>query len=251
MGGSRDHTSCYPCNRQVVSHSGSYAESDATSTVESPRVRSDPRDDPTAIVVDEGAPPMFISRGCISAPHKNIRNRQNRRDDGSTTIESDSGSIASRTNELPEEKKGEQSSNANSSSIGSICSGNCRSDPTRRRRRGLLRRQRESASIHYRRRRIGAVVAITAAVAGLLGQADAQYRTGTALYEENMDIAEAELTASLKGGEYVEDVFYPDRKVRTSPTASTKTHIGRTAREVYCCAVVPPVFTPTCVPYVR
>lgn len=77
----------------------------------------------------------------------------------------------------------------------------------------MLRRQRESAVIPCCRRRIGAVVAIVATVAGLFGSADAQYKTGTALYEDNMDIAEAALTASLKGGDYVEDVFYPDRQV--------------------------------------
>lgn len=58
---------------------------------------------------------------------------------------------------------------------------------------------------------IGAIV-----VARLFGKADAQYKTGTALYEDHLDIAEAELTASLKGGEYVEDVFYPERQVRNT-----------------------------------
>ena len=51
-------------------------------------------------------------------------------------------------------------------------------------------------------------MAIVATVAGLFGKAEAQYKTGTALYEDHMDIAEAELTATLKGGDYVEAVSY-------------------------------------------
>ena len=255
MGGRRDHTCCCPCNRPVVSHSRSHAASDATATVESRRGRSDPGDDPTAVVVDDGAPPMF-SRGCISAPHENIRNRRDFRDDGRTTIGSDSSSIAGQRNELPNRKGGELLHNANSNGMGSICCGNCRTDPTRRRRRGLLRPQRESPSIPSIRRPIGAVVAITAVVAGLLGKADGQYRTGTALYEENMDIAEAELTASLKGGDYVEDVFYPDRQVRTiSSTASIQTSAARTVRGgvLLCCclAVITPAVSSRCTAYIH
>eukprot|EP00904_Undaria_pinnatifida_P012814 jgi/Undpi1/8663/HiC_scaffold_25.g11128.m1 len=69
------------------------------------------------------------------------------------------------------------------------------------------------------RRRIGVAVAIGAiVVARLFGKADAQYKTGTALYEDHLDIAEAELTASLKGGEYVEDVFYPERQYEDTDT---------------------------------
>lgn len=68
-----------------------------------------------------------------------------------------------------------------------------------------------------RQRRLSVRVVVAAAAAGLLGMAPvalAQYKEDTALFEENMETAEADLTASLKGGEYVEDVFYPERQVQ-------------------------------------
>lgn len=43
--------------------------------------------------------------------------------------------------------------------------------------------------------------------------AHGQYKTGTALFEDKMAEAEVELTKTLQGGEYVEDIFYPDRQV--------------------------------------
>lgn len=58
------------------------------------------------------------------------------------------------------------------------------------------------------------IVALVVVAFGLLRHtADAQYNPDTPLYEENMDKAEADLIASLEGGEYVEDVFYPERQV--------------------------------------
>lgn len=67
------------------------------------------------------------------------------------------------------------------------------------------------------RSRRGLVVAITAAVAVavLPRGAEAQYNADTPLFEENMEKAEAELLTSLKGGDYVEDVFFPERQVST------------------------------------
>lgn len=57
-------------------------------------------------------------------------------------------------------------------------------------------------------------VAVTAVV--LPRSAIAQYNPDTPLFEENMERAEEDLTASLKGGEYVEDVFFPNRQVGVS-----------------------------------
>lgn len=230
MGGRGDHASCCRHDCQVFSGSSPHAASYATATAQSQSGRGDPRDDPTAVVVDDGAPKF--SRGCISVPQDNLQSHRDRRDDGSTTS-SDSNSeiinarscsssgrrVASGSNRFLRNKGGKRSFNASSSrsSRRTTCCGDFRSYPTRPRRKPrLLRRQRESAVVPCCRRRIGAVVAIAATVAGLFGSADAQYKTGTALYEDNMDIAEAALTASLKGGDYVEDVFYPDRQVCTS-----------------------------------
>lgn len=44
--------------------------------------------------------------------------------------------------------------------------------------------------------------------------AQGQYKADTPLYEKKIAEAEAELTASLQGGEYVEDTFFPENKVR-------------------------------------
>lgn len=65
----------------------------------------------------------------------------------------------------------------------------------------------------WRRQRL--VVALTAVVAAaVLPQgAEAQYNADTPLFEENMEKAEEELITSLKGGEYVEDVFFPEQQV--------------------------------------
>lgn len=60
---------------------------------------------------------------------------------------------------------------------------------------------------------MGTLALVIAALAMLSPTADAQYNPDTPLYEEKMDQAEADLIASLEGGEYVEDVFYPDRQV--------------------------------------
>lgn len=66
-----------------------------------------------------------------------------------------------------------------------------------------------------RRRCQRLVVAITAAVAAAMlpRGAEAQYNADTPLFEENMEKAEAELIASLKGGDYAEEAFFPERQV--------------------------------------
>lgn len=43
---------------------------------------------------------------------------------------------------------------------------------------------------------------------------EAQYKADTPQFEEKMETAEAELIESLEGGDYVEDVFHPERQVR-------------------------------------
>lgn len=60
---------------------------------------------------------------------------------------------------------------------------------------------------------IGALA--SAAVVLLLSRTvvEGQYTADTLLFEENMEKAEEDLTASLKGGDYVEDVFFPERQV--------------------------------------
>ncbi|CAM9416203.1 unnamed protein product [Hapterophycus canaliculatus] len=69
---------------------------------------------------------------------------------------------------------------------------------------------------HGRRRRslpLAGVMALAATTFALLPHTgDGQYNRDTPLYEENMDQAEADLIASLEGGEYVEDVFHPVRQ---------------------------------------
>ncbi|CAM9623678.1 unnamed protein product, partial [Ectocarpus sp. 13 AM-2016] len=81
------------------------------------------------------------------------------------------------------------------------------------------RRSRECDITDRRRRRrplplvsIGALA--SAAVVLLLSRTvvEGQYTADTLLFEENMEKAEADLTASLKGGDYVEDVFFPERQ---------------------------------------
>lgn len=67
-----------------------------------------------------------------------------------------------------------------------------------------------------RRRLVAAAVtaaAVAVAAAVLPRGAEAQYNADTPLFEENMEKAEEELIASLKGGDYVEDVFFPERQV--------------------------------------
>lgn len=68
--------------------------------------------------------------------------------------------------------------------------------------------------VGQRRRRLAAGLAAVAA-SWLHRSAEGQYIADTPLFEETMERAEAELTASLKGGDYVEDVFFPDRQVGT------------------------------------
>ena len=68
----------------------------------------------------------------------------------------------------------------------------------------------------YRHRRVSLVGVTAIAVFIMMGRAkfaEAQYTAETLIFQEKMDAAEAELTATLKGGEYVEDHFYPDRQV--------------------------------------
>ncbi|CAN0212441.1 unnamed protein product [Ectocarpus sp. 12 AP-2014] len=81
------------------------------------------------------------------------------------------------------------------------------------------RPSRECDTTDRRRRRrplplvsIGALA--SAAVVLLLSRTavEGQYTADTLLFEENMEKAEADLTASLKGGDYVEDVFFPERQ---------------------------------------
>lgn len=69
--------------------------------------------------------------------------------------------------------------------------------------------------VGQRRRRLATALAAAVATLWLPRLAEAQYIADTPLFEETMEKAEAELTASLKGGDYVEDVFYPDRQVST------------------------------------
>ncbi|CAN0375993.1 unnamed protein product, partial [Pylaiella littoralis] len=59
---------------------------------------------------------------------------------------------------------------------------------------------------------LAAVMAVAVTVLLLPQITDAQYNADPPLYEEIMEKAEEDLTASLKGGEYVEDVFFPDRQ---------------------------------------
>lgn len=56
-------------------------------------------------------------------------------------------------------------------------------------------------------------VVVFIVLVGKVHVTQAQYKTGTALFEEKMEAAEADLTATLKGGNYVEDEFYPNRQV--------------------------------------
>ena len=59
-------------------------------------------------------------------------------------------------------------------------------------------------------------MAAAAAAAVLLPRgAEGQYNADTPLFEENMDKAQAELISSLEGGDYVEEVFHPERQVST------------------------------------
>lgn len=246
MGGRGALTSFYRFRLQVVTCLRSHAASDATFTAESQRGRSD-SGDPTAVVDDDA--PMF-SRCCISAPQEHIRSRRSRRDSGSTTsrrnstrshAQSCSSSrrrIATRSRAFPRKKGGAPSSDSNTR--WTMCWRGCRSNPTRWRRRST--RHRQAAITPYCRRWIGSVVAIVATVAGLFGKAEAQYKTGTALYEDHMDIAEAELTATLKGGDYVEDVFYPDRQVRTtSSIASIRMNVPRMTKGRSSAVITPAV----------
>lgn len=61
---------------------------------------------------------------------------------------------------------------------------------------------------------VAILVAVAVKVVVLPRSTNAQYTPDTPLFEETMAKAEEDLTASLKGGEYVEDVFFPDRQVR-------------------------------------
>ncbi|CAM9598837.1 unnamed protein product [Scytosiphon promiscuus] len=65
---------------------------------------------------------------------------------------------------------------------------------------------------------VGSVPLAVAFFVLLLHAAAAQYNPDTPLYEENMGKAEADLIASLEGGEYVEDVFYPERQYGDTDT---------------------------------
>lgn len=56
-------------------------------------------------------------------------------------------------------------------------------------------------------------IVVSAVLVGKVHVAQAQYKTGTALFEEKIEAAEADLTATLKGGNYVENEFYPNRQV--------------------------------------
>lgn len=79
------------------------------------------------------------------------------------------------------------------------------------------RRLRQCGMRRRRRRLIASVVVVHVGIGllpmGMAPLADAQYKADTPLFEETMETAEAELTASLQGGEYVEDVFYPEQQV--------------------------------------
>ena len=77
-------------------------------------------------------------------------------------------------------------------------------------------------AISGRRRRRPAAALVAAAAVWLPRMAEAQYNADTPLFEETMERAEAELTASLKGGDYVEDVFFPERQVRSLNKNSRK-----------------------------
>lgn len=70
------------------------------------------------------------------------------------------------------------------------------------------------------RRRQPLVAALAAAVAAavllLPRGAEGQYNADTPLFEENMEKGQAELISSLEGGEYVEEVFHPERQVSTA-----------------------------------
>lgn len=69
------------------------------------------------------------------------------------------------------------------------------------------------AATSWRRRRLVAAISAAVAAALLPREAEAQYNADTLLFEENMEKAHAELISSLEGGDYVEDVFHPERQV--------------------------------------
>lgn len=83
---------------------------------------------------------------------------------------------------------------------------------TRQRPRVVNRRSRRL----WRPPLVGVIVAVVVTAVILPRSANAQYNADTPLFEETMEKAEEDLTASLKGGVYVEDVFFPDRQVGVS-----------------------------------
>eukprot|EP00752_Nemacystus_decipiens_P006299 g5679.t1 len=61
-------------------------------------------------------------------------------------------------------------------------------------------------------RLVAAFAAAVAATVSLPRGAEGQYNADTPLFEENMEKGQADLISSLKGGEYVDQVFHPERQ---------------------------------------
>lgn len=69
-------------------------------------------------------------------------------------------------------------------------------------------------------------VIVSVVLVGKNHVAQAQFKAGTALFEEKIDAAEADLTATLKGGNCVEDGFYPNRQVIVIVTLASPSFVG-------------------------